>query len=196
MTIKVLDKSEIEAIYNKYLKHDFPKDELKPLKYINKMYDCEKYECLGFYNDKTFAGYAYMVIPDNSDTRLLDYFAVVKAFRNNGIGGECLKALNGYYRDLKCVILESEHPDYSRDEKDKKIRESRIGFYKRNGLIEADITTFVGGVYYKIFCMECSFEVKQIDVKQEVENIYRTMFSSHQDAVGSETFKRFDIIDN
>lgn len=178
MVIKVLNKSETEKVYEAYLKEDFPKDELKPLEYINKMYDFGKYECLGFYNDKTFVGYAYMVIPDSSDVRLLDYFAVIKEQRNNGIGGECLKALKEYYKTLKCVMLESEHPDYSKDDKDKRIRERRIGFYNRNGLIETDMTTSVGGVHYKIFCMECSDKVNEIDVNREVENIYYTMFGS------------------
>lgn len=178
MVIKVLNKSEIEKVYEAYLKEDFPKDELKPLKYINKMYDYGKYECLGFYDGETFVGYAYMVIANDSDVRLLDYFAVLSGQRNNGIGGECLKALKKYYKDLKCVILESEHPTYSKDDKDKKIRERRISFYKRNGLIETDITTSVGGVYYKIFCLECSSDVSEIDIKREVENIYYTMFGS------------------
>lgn len=176
MIIKTLNRIEIEKVYKTYLKYDFPRDELKPLDYINKMCDKGKYECLGFYNDESFVGYAYMVVPDNSDTRLLDYFAVLKEFRNNGIGGECLKALREYYKDLSCVILESEHPDYSKNDDDKKIRERRIGFYQRNGLVQTQITTFVGGVYYRILCMECSDEVNEIDVKQEVKNIYHTMF--------------------
>ena len=50
MKIKVLDKNEIEKIYKEHLINDFPKDELKPLEYINKMHDLSKYECFGFYD--------------------------------------------------------------------------------------------------------------------------------------------------
>lgn len=180
MKIKVLNKNEIGKIYQEHLKRDFPKDELKPLEYINRMYDISKYECFGFYDDDVFLGYAYMVIPDSSDTRLLDYFAVVKEFRSNGIGGDCLKELKKYYKNLSCVILESESPDYSRDDNDKKIRERRIGFYQRNGLVKTSITTFVGGVYYTIFCMECSDSIDKIDVKSEIEKIYHTMFEAKE----------------
>lgn len=176
MNIKVLNKNEIEKIYKEHLKSDFPKDELKPLEYINKMYDLSKYECFGFYEKDLLVGYAYTVIPDDSDIRLLDYFAVVKELRNNGIGGDCLKALKEHYRHLSCVILESEHPDYSKDAGDRKIRERRLEFYKKNGLIKTDITTFVGGVYYTIFCMECSEPINKINLKSAVENIYNTMF--------------------
>ena len=176
MKIKALDKNEIRKIYKEHLKNDFPKDELKPLEYINKMYDLSKYECFGFYENNLLVGYAYMVIPDNSDTRLLDYFAVIKEFRNKGIGGSCLKALKKRYKQLSCVILESEHPDYSRDNSDREIRERRLDFYRKNGLIQTDITTFVGGVYYTIFCMECSESIDKIYVKSAVENIYNTMF--------------------
>lgn len=176
MKIKVLDKNEIEKIYKEHLINDFPKDELKPLEYINKMHDLSKYECFGFYDKDLLVGYAYMVIPDDSDIRLLDYFAVIKEFRNNGIGGDCLKALNEYYKHLSCVILESEHPDYSKDDSDRKIRERRLEFYKRNGLIQTEITTFVGGVYYTIFCMECSDLIDEIDIKSALEKIYNTMF--------------------
>jgi hypothetical protein len=66
-----------------------------------------------------------------TDFVLLDYFAVKKEYRNQGIGSGFIKDISKITKmENKAFVLEVEDP---KEGKDIKTREKRIQFYRRNG---------------------------------------------------------------
>ncbi len=58
---RTLTKDEIKDTYNRYMKKDFPKDELKPLSRILRSLEKEQYICYSIFSGDSLCGYAYIV---------------------------------------------------------------------------------------------------------------------------------------
>lgn len=172
LSLRILTQNEAERIYNEYMTEDFPKDELKPFKMILKHMSNGIYTCLGIFSSGTLVGYAYCLKDDDSNTVLLDYFAVIKKFRGSGFGSSALREVCRYFTEelnFSALILESENPDFSKNEQDKKTRDRRISFYEKNGMYRQSFTTDLFGVKY------CIFSYPQTDAEQAIISLYKKM---------------------
>lgn len=178
--IKRLDYEEISFIYRNYLVCDFPQDEVKPLSNIEKMYQTETYMAYGFFFGqegvgKTLAGYAFCSKHLDGTMLLLDYFAILKQFRSQGIGGDFLATLKNELSDIKGILIETEDIAYASNEKEKQIRERRDAFYERNGVQKVSIHSCVFDVHYQIWQLPIKEAMDSQTCFLELKEIYKNM---------------------
>lgn len=168
--LTVLNKENIEYIYNKYMISDFPPDELKPLGHLLRMVEeglCTYYalyeggEVLSYFGLCKTAGYA-----------LVDYLAVNPAKRGQGVGSATLELLKEA-ADGNYIIIECEDVSATDDPAEKEIRRRRIAFYTRAGFRLTDIKARIFGVDYVLLV----FPKDTPDVKMGYETVYRAMLT-------------------
>lgn len=172
LTLTVLKETEAENVYNTYMKADFPKDELKPFEMIKNHMLNGIYICLGIFESNTLIGYAFCLTDSDSSAVLLDYFAILKEYRGSKNGSSALKKICRYFTEelsFAALILESENPDFSKNEQDKKTRNRRISFYEKNDMHRQSFTTDLFGVKY------CIFSYPKTDAKSALISIYKKM---------------------
>lgn len=124
-SIRPLDHHAIQEVYASYLQYDFPENERRPLFNIYDLIEKGIYDGIGYYQDDTLIGYAFLFTQPYLD--LIDYFAIIPSCRHQHLGTQFLKAL---IQRGKPFFLESEDPedDYSLT------KEKRIHFYQNAGL--------------------------------------------------------------
>lgn len=179
MKLQRITKNDIITIYNDYMILDFPQEELKPLAVILDLLDKDTYFAYGLYHDSKLL--AYMFLCKNGDYTLLDYFAVLPAYRCHGYGSKCLELLFEKSNETGILLLEVEDPAFSCDSKDETIRKRRIQFYIHSGIIMSEIKVLLFGThmnilykpYHSIPCSEHQLQSALID-------IYQVMFTPEQ----------------
>ena len=167
MNVKRLKLSEIKDIYRKYLIHDFPMEERRPYRRIVKYFREHGYEGYGGYDeDGKLLCYAFFYVlkyrtvgPDGKTVRkkvsLFDYLAVMKDVRDSGIGSAFLQALTRHFAGKEDLVFgEVENADYAVSAEDRAVRERRMDFYLRNGLIDTGVCVQVWTVEYRIIEMD------------------------------------------
>ena len=181
MHIRNLTRDEVTALYKERLSFDFPRAERKSLKTILKTFDWGLYETLALIDDAGgIAGYAFFV-RCGSDY-FLDYLATDPEKRNRGLGSFFLSMLHERLSGANSMILEAEDPDSAESEEERVLQTRRIGFYRRNGMIDTGVTAVAFGVRYRILARAC-------DAGLDRETI-RTLYRGHYRACLSEWFCR------
>ena len=127
LTLRRLTMEQAEQIYTRYMKQDFPRDELKPFAMIREADARGEYECIGCYDGDALCGYAYLVKLGRE--YLLDYFAVLSGLRDSGYGTRILNALGKRYAESEAFLIESENPDFAADADALQERQRRMRFY-------------------------------------------------------------------
>lgn len=182
---RTLTRDEITVTYNKHMKKDFSKDELKPLSRIFFSLDKGQYICYGIFNDDTLCGYAFFasIIEDGKTYYLLDYFAAVEGFRGQGVGSEFLKLLYDKIRDGEMVLCEAETPIGTTGD-EYNIRNRRIAFYLNNRFIDTGVTASAFGVDFVLLELDLGRKHDQQDIRHYYAALYRSFLPAH-------LFKRF-----
>lgn len=176
--VRRLTLTRMKQIYEIHMISDFPRAELKPWKRIESMYGEGNYEGYGLYEGEELRAYALFVKASGGcGNLLLDYFAVCRGNRAFGYGSRFLGLLEKELADCGGILLESERILSAANEEEYGIRTRRIAFYQRNRCIVTDIEARVYGVDYSILYLPISRSIEQISVKEELEQIYHTMFS-------------------
>ena len=148
MKLSVLNIAKIKEIYETRMVIDFPKAELKPMKYIIEAVNVGIYECLGLYENEYCIGYTFLVKQGNS--YLIDYIAIYPDKRNKGAGSTLLRLLNEYLADADIVIVEVEDSKYANSDEEKDLQTRRLGFYLRNGCIDTGLRVRCFGVPFRV----------------------------------------------
>ena len=107
MEVKLLQEQVVCAVYKIHMTRDFPAAERKPLSALLGMLREGRYFVYGCYEGERLAAYACLCRSDSGKTLLLDYYAVVPAFRSQGVGSGFLARLRevcGDYRGIKQAI--------------------------------------------------------------------------------------------
>ena len=144
----------------------FPASERKPFAMIVKMYRAGKTDVWCLTEDGAFRGLAITI---NSPERiLLDYFAVAKACRGQGIGHGALTAILAHYGD-RGVFLEIEDPALPGE--DQPLRRRRKAFYLSCGLEELGVKALLFGVPMELLGVRCTMTFES----------YREFFRVHYD---------------
>lgn len=184
--IKQLSYEETAEIYNEWLGKHFPADEIKPLKNIARMWNAGNYSALALYDRECFentdalkglVGYAFFVNSPLADMVLLDYYAIIGAYRNQGMGSLFLRKMKDSLHGVRGIIIETEDVGRANSEEELRIRKRRDRFYVSNGAVETGIRTSVYGVPYAIWSLASKDEViSETESLHAVEGIYKTMF--------------------
>ena len=181
---RTLTRNEIADTYNRYMKNDFPKDELKPLARIFYSLDNGQYVCYGIFDEDKLCGYAYFaVLNEDRKYYLLDYFATVDGMRGKGIGSAFLEMLYCQMTDAEMVICEAETPDGTVGE-EFEMRTRRIDFYLRNRYIATGVNATAFGVDFVLLELDLGKKHNKDEVREYYLKLYRSflpekMFKEH-----------------
>ena len=179
LEIRKLSLREVRTIYDSNMHGDFPESELRPFSSIRDLFSRGLYDCLALYCGTSLAGYAFFAHAENGKTLLLDYLAILPAYRGQGYGSRFLSLLREAFAGrYSAWLIEAEDPADAQDDKDYRMRERRIRFYLSNGCVRTDSECLLFGVRYTILALLLSEETTDSEgLHQELVAIYRTMFS-------------------
>ena len=171
-TQRLTDFSLIETLYQTRLQKDFSPDELKPLEFMKNSWLKNAYECYGLFDGSEIAGYAFFVRRERD--YLLDYLAIAQERRNEGLGSVFLGQLAECMQGAECFICEVENPEAAEREEDRQLRERRLQFYLRNGFREAEFTSVLFGVNYRILELPAG----HVHTREELRTAYTELYRS------------------
>lgn len=185
--LRFLRKEEAHSVYKAWLKHHFPRDELKPWSSIARMWDRDCYFAVGVFEDtgdvptnasddlSALRGYAFFVEVPDCEGCLLDYYAILPEFRDAGLGGRTLQRLAELCRGRgKYILIETEDIDCAKTDAEKTERLRRDSFYERNGCRKTDVRGTVFTAKYAVWHLGAdgrSFDC----ICDDMNTLYRTM---------------------
>lgn len=144
----------------------FPASERKPFALIYKMLRAGKTDVWCLMEQGAFRGLAITI--NSPKEILLDYFAVTKHHRGQGIGHGALKAILAHYAD-RGVFLEIEDPELPGA--DQSLRQRRKAFYRSCGLEELGVKAVLFGVPMELLGVRCAMTFEK----------YRDFFRQYYD---------------
>lgn len=182
MEIKELSDRELTEIYEQHMKVDFPAAELKPLARILDMRERGLCRVYGWMQQEQILAYAILVQPElrepfgQDSYVLMDYYAVCRGHRGQGVGSRFLAELLPSV-DCLGILFEVEDPAAAEEETEREIRERRIRFYHRLGLRETQgLYTCVFGVEFKMLAWNRRQEaLPATEMKAAMSRVYRMM---------------------
>ena len=183
MELTELSAEVLAEVYDRYMRTDFPQDELKPLERI--LYTMETGLCCayGMYEQDELRGYAIFIVPDGLRYGLLDYLAVLKKYRGTGVGHTFFEQVGNVlatkYPALKGFYIESENIAFAADKDERQTREKRISFYKQNNCIMTTLESRLFGVNYSILMYDFGEKSAVSTTVKDLDDIYREMFKKH-----------------
>lgn len=169
MELKLMNREELTALYQKELIVVFPHSELKPLSAMLRLMSMGCYEPLLVTDGDRSVGYALAWLTEDRSGALLEYFGVFRGMRNVGLGSKILALLAERYGQL---FGEAEAP-CSHDEDTNNLRRRRIAFYERNGFRELDYQCALFGVRF-----DCLYRGPETD-DRKVETIHRGVYAGY-----------------
>lgn len=148
ITLKNIETKDEQKKALKLYKSAFPKEELKPWKFLLKK------QKEGLYNlsiavdeENNFYGLAFTI--KNKDIVLLDFLAINEEFRNQGIGSKILNILQDNKNKNEKIVIEIEDTS-SATATNLLQRIKRKNFYLKNNMIDNK---------YKVLLFNCSMEI-------------------------------------
>ena len=172
LTVKLINKEERKNTYKKYMKQDFPKNELRPLHMIEALVEKGHYYTYGIFEEEKMIAYAYFWEEKEKEILLFDYFAVIPELRNQGYGTAAMDRILHACKDKRGVMLEAENPDRAESEEEKEMRIRRISFYKKCGLCMSDVRILLFGVEYSMMY----YNLSTVDVKNEIVAVMQSLY--------------------
>lgn len=158
-------KYEIPALFALY-RTAFPRSERKPFGKILRMAREGRADLWTIRKNGRFAGLAATV--NGPDIVLLDYFAVKKNLRSQGVGSGALRQIEGQYADRGFFIeIESTFEDAANREQ----REKRKKFYVKCGMIPMGTEADVFGIRMELLGVRCHLNF------EGYRNFYREHYS-------------------
>lgn len=177
MNLILCNQKEITEIYNNNIKNDFPPAEVKPLSRILMLHEKELYFVYALYEKDELLSYAFFSSAPGCEYVLLDYLAVVEGKRNMGIGNKMLDLLKSEIcKTFNGILLESENPDFAKDEEEMIIRTRRISFYKRCGFENTKMASCLFGVEYRILAY-CRVSHSTLSLAHALSDLYKSLIA-------------------
>ena len=169
---QLTDFAQVEALYEERLKKDFVRSELRPLSSMRRSWERGAYDCYGLFDGDEILGYAFFVRLGNN--YLLDYLAIAKERRDEGLGSAFLRRLADGMKEANCMVVEVEDPDRAGDAESRAIRERRLQFYLCNGYRDTELRSVVFGVAYRIL----EVPTAGTHTTGELREVYRELYRS------------------
>ncbi|GEM_PF-4570605 len=148
MHIEKYNVEEFIPFYKETATVDFKRDQLKPLDEAVSLIRENLWSCYVLLDFGIVLGYMIFSNSRKTDARLLEYFSINPQYRKKGLGSHLLRLVLDVVDSP--VFIEAEDPDLTDDPKEKRIREKRIEFYRRNGVLMSDICISLYGGNYRI----------------------------------------------
>ncbi|MGO2084146.1 GNAT family N-acetyltransferase [Vagococcus sp.] len=164
-----LNLDEMKTIYFKYMKKDFPENELKEWAMLHSLWLDQHYSGYMMKVNGELVGYACFIW-DHPKYLMLDYFAIVEEKRSLGYGSQMLQWIQKETRKQH-LILECENPK-SASGHEQKLRQRRIAFYLRHGVKLTAIETQIVGVDYCVLQTGEKLEDEKV-LKVKIKELYQ-----------------------
>ena len=165
--IRFMTKQELRDIYQDYMMNDFPDDERKPLNVIESRFKKNQNYCLVYFEEDVIKGYA--ILETGQKSLLMDYFAVIESYRNQGIGTKFLCEMKEYFREYDALFVESE---CAYDE----ISQKRLDFYQKAGFVISGLQVHLYHVDYELMVLPLKADVVPLEVRRMMEEIYEKIY--------------------
>lgn len=165
-------------IYRLY-RQAFPPAERKPFGIIMKMHRSGKAHVWRILRGGRFAGFAATV--NGGDLILLDYLAIEKSRRGQGVGSAAMGAMQEIYAD-KGFFVEIEST--REDAPNRAQREKRKHFYQSAGMEDLGVEASVFGVRMELLGSRCSLDFEG----------YRSFYRDHYSPRAAEHLTRPDAM--
>lgn len=177
-TMELLEEPQRKQIYEDLMKEDFPASELKPLDMIEKGCQEQTYEAYGYFNaSHLLLGYAFFIKNETRHVMLLDYFAIGKKYRGNGLGSAFLSQIQNMCKEMgMLLVLEVENPGYADTQEIKDYQQKRISFYQKNQMNLSNVTVNFDGNEYRI--MYADQDQSDIEIKEITKVVYTDFFGN------------------
>ncbi len=172
---KLLSTAERKDVFRRYMKYDFPYEELRPLRMIQDLVMKGVYYMYGIYEKETLRAYACFWEEKETNILLFDYFAVNALVRNQGYGTEAMKIILESCKNKNGVILEVENPEAAQTEEERSIREKRVAFYKRCGMKMSDVVIWLYGVEYCMLYYDMESDGVEKEIIKVMQNLYQNV---------------------
>lgn len=174
--VRKMTIQEMEKIYQQQLVNDFPPNETKPFSSMKEMWEKGIYRGYVLEENDRLCSYWYTLYIEKENIRLLDYFAVVQAYRGKGYGSLVMRYLKEQVAVSDSIIfIESEDPQKSRTQEEQAVREKRLQFYQNNG---AQDTAFRTGVYQADYVLLALGEiVDKGDTEEWIRRVYQEFYT-------------------
>ncbi len=179
MNIRKLTLAEMQALYEEKMTRDFPPEELRPFQSLYTLWKKGQYCCYACREEEQTLAYAAFAM--TQDAVLLDYFAVEKDLRGQGIGSRFLQKLKEFSSDFPAshFLIEVESVESAVKEEEETLRSRRISFYERCGCIASGVYSLLFGVEYRILTLPLKEKAPSNDeVRLGLSAIYQTLLSS------------------
>lgn len=172
--IQELSLDQIRKLYSERLKRDFPPDGIKPLARIERAFARGAYVCYGAMDGGAILAYAFFVVAGKR--ALFDCFAVAEALRDRGIGSRFIRELmDGPLSQMDCVLLEVDDPDHGQGDEEVSLRNRRLAFYLRNGLMDTGVRAKVYGVDFRILSLPVGHRPPFNEAREIYAELYHTI---------------------
>jgi len=177
--IQPLTFEQTADIYNTYIHLHFPREEIKPLKNIQRMWENGSYQALAMYEQKeqevNLIGYAFCAMAPKCKMMLLDYLAIVEEYRGLGMGGIFLSEMRKCLAEYEGILIETEDVDFAANAEERQIRKKRDAFYERNGVLRTEIKSRIYGVHFANWQLPVSQLLPDEECRRNLEEIYKVM---------------------
>ena len=132
MIWRLLTEQEINIVYEQHMKRDFPPEELPPFPPAMELIASGEGWFYGIFDKEDLAAYIQVLKPEVCTYALLNYYAVLPSYRNQGLGERLLGELSVRLPKVQGILIEAEIPEKSEDAG---IAQRRLGFYERVGAV-------------------------------------------------------------
>lgn len=172
-----LTREQIIEVYETLMPHDFPDNEIKPLNLILNCYDKGYYCAFGILEKGRIQAYALLCRAAEQNALLLDYLAVHSTVRGLGYGSRMIQKLQQHYADsiYPELIIEVESLETAQNEEERFIRERRIHFYEKNGLIVTNVRSVVAEAAFTLLILPLQNSFTEEELTSRYSGIYETM---------------------
>lgn len=178
-TITSLTFEQTADIYNHYMHLHFPKEEIKPLKNIQRMWEAGSYQALGMYAQREesieLMGYAFLALAPDCKMLLLDYLAIAEKYRGLGMGSIFLKEMQKRLPEFDGILIETEDIDFATNDEERQVRKNRDSFYERNGVLRTRIKSKIFSVHFANWQLPINMTLSDAECKRNLEDIYKIM---------------------
>lgn len=172
-SVRAISFDEFKPIYDERMMVDFPDNERRSVRSIRRMFRHSKYEVYVLEKENHVYGYACLIKDEGENIALLDYYAIDKAHRSEGLGSVFLQLLKQTL-SYQGLLIESERPNDTEISEEIHIRERRIDFYLRN---DAKMTHYYWdafGVGYHLLWLPIDEDNDRREYVAKIPEFYRS----------------------
>lgn len=174
MDLVYIDSSEFkEKVYTDYLAI-FPEDERKPIEWLETSFQKGYIEFIKIIEKDNLVGFMILQKVQENGYLGLDYFAILPAYRNQGLGSKALEMLIQKETRKKGIFVEIEKVGLGKNETENEQREKRQRFYQKLGFQKLNCDLQLFDVIYTLHLFS-HLQEEEEDVIREIWQIYETV---------------------